>query len=418
MGGGRLSREETLRGRLVGLMVLVAMLCTGCPLSGDGANAEPTATADPSATATPSPAPSPTATPNPLAKPPASQFEAREWLERYLSPRGWEPPCPEELREAGVACASGDIDADGRADHAYLVPVKPLNSRAPFPAVVFVRRAAMGKVEEFAIDMTADASILGRAFFAVAERTGDVPAELAFLRNLCSATGCSTLAVLMRWDGTAWRDAGPGDEGILNVDRVEWSGSGALSELTIHGGKLPDEAGPTRGKLTTFRLEGGRYTAVEEEPDEPDYLYHAVEDADRLFEEDLTAAIAAYSAIVSDTELKDWKPRADSPDRRPALKGYALFRIAVARAAQGSDPTAALDAVIRESKEPLFVNIAEEFRRGYQERRGVIAGCAAVNLYLSKPVPGTDTAAYVEKLFDYGYANPPGRTWLTRICPY
>lgn len=417
MGGRRLSREKALRQCGLALAFLAGLVLAGCPLSGGddaGPTPQPSAAANPSATTVPTA----TATPDPLAKVPSTQFEARALLEQYLGPSAFTPPCPEPLKKAGIGCAIGDLDGDGIPDFAYLVPVKPANVRAPFPAAVFVRGSRSKQLEEFAVDMTADVSILGRAFFAVDDRTGDSAGELTFLRNLCSATGCSTLAVIERWDGTAWRDIGPADAGILNVDSFEWRGSGAVSELDVHGGKLPDEAGPSRSARTTFRFEAGRYTPDEEKPDPPEYLYHAVDDADALFKNDLAAAVGAYARLIGDRELKDWSAKPDAPDRRPALKGYALFRIAVARAAQGNDPAAALDAVIRESAEPLFVIVAEEFRKGYQERQGVIAGCAAVNLYLSRQVPGTDTAGYVEKLFDYGYANPPGRTWLNRICPY
>ncbi|MBK7327708.1 MAG: hypothetical protein IPI85_01005 [Dehalococcoidia bacterium] len=123
--------------------------------------------------------------------------------------------------------------------------------------------------------------------------------------------------------------------------------------------------------------------------------------------------------------LKDWKAKSDQKDRRPALKGFALFRIVLAKAVLQDDAasiTAAIDRVILQSAlpdfEPLFVNVAMEFRRGYNESGGLIGGCAAVNLYLTRPAAGADTRAYVEQLFNYGYANPAGSAWLTKICPF
>jgi len=331
------------------------------------------------------------------------------------------PACPEKLNVGKVLCALGNLDGDGVQDAAYLVPVKLPASQLPNPAAVFIWSAKSQKFDELAIDLTADASPLGLSFFAIAERSGDAIADLAYLKNTCGATTCSSRPVVLSWDGTEWRDIGPPDM-TSNVDLIGWKGTGAFSELKIHGGKLPSaaprDAGPSRAATISYTLKAARYEKASITRDEPEYLYHAIEDADALFETDRRAAIASYRAAIANTALKDWKLRDEQPDRRPVLVGYGLWRIALATAVLGDDPTAALDEVIVRNTEPLFDNVADVFRTGFVEGQGVIPGCAAVNLYLTTPIEGTDTASYIEQRFNYGYANPPGATWIDKICPF
>lgn len=384
---------------------------------------EPTPAPTESATATSVPvSPTATPTPNPLLTPPTDQVEARGWLQKVLGPSSFTPACPESLKGAGVGCAGADATGDSSQELAYLVPVKRPNPSAGHPATVFIRGGASQKLDEFALDLTADASPLGIAFFQFADRNGDGRADLSYLQNVCGATGCNSRAVILSWDGTAWRDIGPGAS-VSNIDAIRWTGEGAKSALAVHGGKLPadapPESGPTRASTTTYTLLTGRYASSTVENDPPEYLYHAVEDADSAFARDIGASQAAYRSVAESPGLKDWKLKAGDPDRRPSLVGYALFRLAVIDAALGRDPTAALDRVIRDSKEPLFVYLAEAFRNGYQVRGGVVGGCAEANLYLKTPQGGgADPGGYVAQLFNYGYANPPGSKWLAKLCPY
>ncbi len=91
---------------------------------------------------------------------------------------------------------------------------------------------------------------------------------------------------------------------------------------------------------------------------------------------------------------------------------YSLFRIAVATAARGQDPTKALDAVIRDGKLELFANVALAFRKGLQDQGSVNAGCLEVTQYLGTPgIP-----EMIERMFDYGFANHPLKSYRD-ICP-
>jgi hypothetical protein len=306
----------------------------------------------------------------------------------------------------------------------YLVPVTLVAAPARHAAIVFVRDGASNMLEEFATDLTADASILGVSFFQLADHAGETLPDLSYIDNACGSTGCLSRIVVLRWDGTAWRDIGPGPgQTIQNLDSIRWEGAGSESQIVVHGGELasdaPTEAGPGRASTTTFKLVNGRFAVANVEKDSPTYLFQAVEDADDAFARDIAASEALYRAIVEDKDLKDWKLKPDAADRRPALIGYALYRIALIQAATGRDPSSALDTVITESKEPLFAYLAEAFRTGYQERGGVVGGCAAVNLYLKTPqAGGADPTAYIAQLFNFGYTNLPGSSWVPKMCPF
>ena len=432
MGGRRLPRSQALKWLLLAIGSVSVFAASACFFGSDDDDEEPTPTPAPSATNTVEPTASPSATPTPnlLATPPTDQTTARAWLEvalRQSGSTGSGPSCPPDLGKYGVLCAEGDADGDaGQPDRAYLVPLTPRVPLAPHPAAVFVQRSTTGMLEE--LSSAADASIIGAGVFAVADRTSDALGDITYLENVCSATGCKTAAIVMAWDGTAWRNVGPVGEPVGNVDTVTWTGSGSASRLTIHGGKLPEDApkdaGPTRAATRTFRLSGPRYALESEAFDPPQYLYHAILDAERTFVEDKRASITEFQAAANNTSLMDWRPPgAAEKDRRPALQGFALFRIALAHAAIQSDPlelTEALDDVVNhgvDTGEPLFVNVTEEFRRGYASN-GLTSGCAAVAAYINKVVPGTDTRGYISATFNYGYENPPGSAWANNICPF
>jgi hypothetical protein len=260
--------------------------------------------------------------------------------------------------------------------------------------------------------------IFAIAAFGIGDYVGDGTAQLSFIANECGARGCASRVQLLRWDGSAWRDTGP-DLGVDNLDApVQFEGSGAARTLTIHGGKLTAAgAGPSRASTYGFAIVNGRFEFQFQKPDAPLYLFHAIQDADTLFDAgDFAAAIRAYRSAIANETLKDWRKESAEPDGRPALEGYALFRIAVATAAGGDDPNGAIDETIAESKEPLFVNGIEAFRRGFQERRAVQSGCAAATTYFTTVTAEADVPEYIRGIFYYGFANLPVKG-AKDLCP-
>jgi len=414
MGGRRIPRKKTVT-RFV-CAGLAAFAIAGCQGSAHSSVAEVSPTPAPSPTPLAAP-PSPTPAPDPLGPPPANAAEARNGLQLLLGPTAFAEPCPPALvSKWKVACATGDVDGDGLPDTAWVVPLHPPAPRSPAPAVVLLRTAASQEIEEFAQDGSADTSPAGISLFGLADRDGHPGAELAYVITRCAATICTATARIQAWDGAAWRDIGPGDDGLPALASATFDGAGAASELILTGGILDPAAGPTRLTTRAYAFSDGRYRLVRTDHGPSEYLYHAVLDADALFAAGkFELSIAAYTALINHAQLKDWKKEAGHGDGRPALEGYARFRIAVATAALGLDPTEAIDAAIRDGKEQVFSIAAQEFRKGFQEHRTVIAGCASATRYLGTTGNGADNPAYIARLFDYGYANQPARTYQD-IC--
>lgn len=410
MGSRRLPRAEAVRA-LAAAFGLGLAACSG-------GEAKTAATPSPGATGTVAAAtatstaalPSPTPTPDPLGSPPGTADAAVAALRSYLPGR---PPCPQEVERAwGAACVAGNLDGDAITDAVYAVPLAG-GGALPAPGVVVAWRGSNGDLAAFPEIGAADLGVLGRVLFAVADRTGDARVEVMYLATACGAHTCTSRLEIQAWDGTAWRDAGPGDQGIATLERATVSGSGTATEIVLHGGVIQSVgAGPPRQSTTTYRWNGARYAVASIVPDAPRYLIHAVLDADALFAAGrYPEAAAAYVSAAEATDLKDWQAEVGAGDGRARLTGYARFRAAVAIAAGGADATAAFDAAIARGTEQAFITATEAFRKGLKEGGSVHAGCLEATRYLTSPgVP-----AYLRLVFDYGYANP--QKTAAEICP-
>ncbi|MFN0145257.1 MAG: hypothetical protein ACKVT1_01995 [Dehalococcoidia bacterium] len=398
---------------MAGLLGLAWGLAAAC--GGSSGPANPTV-------APTSPAPSPlasaaatataTATPDTLGPRPQTADDAIKALSRFLAASPGEL-CPARLKlEWETVCVEGEVDGDGKKDAAYLLPLNGRDGRGPSPAVVLVRRAAASVLDAFEPDGTADAGDQGKGVFALADRTGGGRHELTFLASVCGASNCNVRVEVHSWDGTAWRGIGPGDS-FANPDLISVTGTGAATRIVVHAGALQTVgAGPPRAALSTYELKQGRFQLAASSPDPLVYFAHAIFDADARFDvADWEGAITAYRSAIADEKLRDWQKDTGTGDGRKRLTAYALFRIAVATAASGDDPRPAIEAVLLEGSEQVFSLAAEEFRRGFLERGGVAEGCVKANVYLGAP----DIRAYLEEVFDYGYANPQ-RTYRD-VCP-
>lgn len=404
MGGRKLPHPRALTALLAFVLPLLA---AGCACASGETAATPIPS--PAETASPvplSPSPVPTPTPDPVGPPPRDIPEARAALDRLERTIGACSPAVADRWQ--LACLQADIDGDLAPDTAVLLPLSQPAPVGPYPGVVLVHLSTAPGFVALSPPGAADTSILGRAVFSIADRDGQPRPEVAFLENLCTASRCASLVRVYTWDGATWRDIGPADQGIAAIDRVAFEGEGAATAIVLHNQPASSlAAGPTRGGSYRYTLSRGRFTALEVELDPPVFLFHAIVDADALFERgQWREAIAAYERAIADRTLRDWKFENGRGESREALVSYALFRIAVATAASGEDANPAIDRVIREAKEPVFLNAAEAFRKGYQERESVTGGCLEATRYLAATGPGIDTPGYVQRLMDHGYANP------------
>lgn len=410
MGGRRLPHPRAL----VALIAIGSLFIGACACGTGDTAASPT----PSPLATtppPTATPPPTPTPDPVGPAPRDIAAARTALDRLERTIG---PCSEQVvARWGLTCATGDIDGDLVSDTAVLLPLSQPAPVGPYPGAVFVNLSTAPGYVALSPPGAADTSILGRAIFAIADRDGTPRPEVSFLENLCTATRCASLVRVYTWDGSTWRDIGPADQGITAIDRVAVEGTGPATAIVMHSQPTNSPvAGPTRGGTYRYTLQSGRFALAETRLDPPQYLFHAILDADALFARGRwDEAIDAYEAAVRNPSLRDWRAENDRGESRDALVTYALFRIAVATAASGRDANEAIDRVIREGREQVFLNAAEAFRKGYQERGSAIGGCLEATRYLATTGPGIDTPGYVLRLMDHGYANP--QYTYRDICP-
>ncbi|MGD9932481.1 MAG: hypothetical protein AB7T37_02090 [Dehalococcoidia bacterium] len=375
------------------------------------ATATPSVAPSPTAELTPTPTPSPT--PDPLAPPPATRREALDRLQPVLAAER-PPACLAPVLQTWAAsCESGDIDGDGVDDVAFLVPLQGGAGLSPSPAAVVIHTSGSRAATVFPAAEDADASPLGRAAFSVADRDGAGGLDVSFIATRCGASNCSSTVEIVSWDGTSWRNIGPANVAFDNPESIMFEGQGAATALVVRAGVLGSVgAGPTRMTKSTFKLASSAFVLVAAMPDPPTYLFHAALDADALFDAGKFApAITAYEALIDTASLKDWQEELGQRPGRGTLESYARFRIAVATAAMGGDPTAAIDAVITDADDALFVEGIQAFRRGFQQAGSVTAACLEATRYFSTLV----AARLIDERFDYGYGNP--RKKATDICP-
>ncbi len=400
MGSRRLPRAQALTA-----LVAVLVLAAACRGGQDEPPAPATVTLSPTATA----APAATPTPDRLGPPRATAQEARTALQELLAVSN--EACPFALVERWSAeCAVADFDGDRLTDAAYFVPLATGAARKT--GVVMIRRAAAREIEILPARGAADLSRELRPLLTPADRSGDGRPDVTVVTTTCGPIDCRSEVGVFAWDGNVWRDIGPGQP-LDNVAGVGFEVRAAERLLIVRTGALKTSAaGPTRGAVQTFVLRDGAYQLSGVVPDPPAYLYHAIRDADeRFLAGDFSAAIAGYQSAAGSSTLKDWQQEQGKGDGRQRLRGYALFRLAVATAARGDEPTAAFDSAIRAGI-GLWEQAVMAFRTGYLEEGGTRAGCLAAIRYLSQPA----VKPFLDEAFDYGYANQP-RPAPTDICP-
>ena len=216
------------------ILCAVALLAAIPACGGSATSPAPTPpTLTPTVAVTPSPTSTPSPTPDPLGPPPATAADAVRQLGPVLvdQPRG---TCYAPLlANWGAVCKTGDIDADGIPDEAYLVPLLGGEGASRAPAVVVVRASGLAALVRFPPGEDADNSPLGEGIFSVGDRTGSGGAESTLLVTRCCPLNCISSIEMPSWAGTSARNVGPAHVTFDNSDQVAVGGTAAAAAITV-----------------------------------------------------------------------------------------------------------------------------------------------------------------------------------------
>jgi hypothetical protein len=242
--------------------------------------------------------------------------------------------------------------------------------------------------------------------------------EFAFRTTACGANTCTDTVFIKKGGASGYADIAPAEGISLSTAeiRFEDTDSDGSRELVMKGGTAGSAgAGPQRPVTQVWAWDGFAYVMRSSTPEPPEFLYHAVKDADALFDAGQYApAEAAYLAAIGNPDLQIWMP--DTAERAE-LEAYSLLRAAIATIAEGSTEaeraaaraTGYLDRAAT-NQDLLHGSLAATFRAGYQAKLEINVGCAAVRDQLNA------RAAEYAFFWDFGFANPPFTP--ASVCPF
>lgn len=318
-------------------------------------------------------------------------------------------------------CLVADTDDDAEAEIAVaVVDVPPPAQGLPvrMQVVVFDRAGGSYSVafrSETVEDPLGIPEEYAKGVVAGGDLNGDGAGELAYTLHSCGADTCFNSVHIVGGRGGAYVRFTPAEGIVMSFADFHFEdrdGDGS-QELIVTGGTLGSiGAGPTRERTEVWRWDGSAYALVETTQAAPEYLYHALLDADALLaERKFAEAEAAYVAAAEDPDLLIWYERATKPEREE-LRAYAYFRAALAVLAGGGEAgeaTAHLDAAVAENA-PLHSPLAAAFRDSFAAKQSLPVACQA-----ARDVVSASEEAFAS-FWDFGYGNPAFNA--AAMCPY
>lgn len=305
----------------------------------------------------------------------------------------------------GDRCLLGDIDGDDQDELIYLVSV-PGEPAAPGD-VWFFDDADQSYRLFTSARAVANEILAGVQIEAYVDLTGDGAPEAIISSQNCDGELCTiSFVIASAHRGFEVEDLAPADLSLTSTEGLSFEDATGdqLTDLLIRQEAAADEpgAGPQRAGSLVVTWTGLRFR-VEEEADEPAFLFHLVTDADSAYRSgDLDLASQLYMQAVNDTVLRDWKQEQGQRAGRQELQPYSLFRAALV-AQRSGDAAGALNLLDRAFSD--HPNSLHGLAAGvYQTtlRNGDSAGtaCAATEAFLE------NLSAFHSGVWDYGYANP------------
>jgi hypothetical protein len=295
----------------------------------------------------------------------------------------------------GGRCLLGDLDGDDRDELIYLVSV-PGDPVAPGDVWFFDDADESYRLFTSA-RAVANEILAGVKIEALVDLTGDGAPEAVISSQNCDGDLCTTSFVI------ASAHRGFDVENLAPEDLILTSTEG-LSFEDATGDQLTDLL--VRREADTDDPAAGppRSSSLVEEPDEPEFLFHLVTDADDAYRKgDLQAASELYLRAASDISLRDWKQERGERPGRQELRPYSLFRAALA-AQRGDDAAGALKLLERAFNEHRASSIlglaASVYLTTLQNGDSAGTACVATESYL------VNLSSFYSGVWDYGYANP------------
>ncbi len=242
---------------------------------------------------------------------------------------------------------------------------------------------------------------------------GDGGGALAWTSSECGASTCTTTVHVVRGTASTYETVAPTDgisiESATSIS-VQDAQGGRGKQIVLTGGSVQSAgAGPPRDRTDTWAWDGSAFKLVSSAPARAVYLYHAITDADALFDAGkFTDAETAYLAAVGDASLLVWTKN----NERDELTAWALFRSGVAELLAGGDHAKAQGYLDQGSALNGTLNhqLAGSFSAAYAAKGSVSIGCSAAR---------DDVHANLDeyaKFWDFGYGNP--KFDPDKVCPF
>lgn len=378
-------------------------------------SAEITATARPDATAPPDDA---TAEPEPdepvelpfrPGNPVGGGLQVAEYLAGGLA--NIEECLPELVEDwdleptDGDRCLLGDIDGDDRDELIYLVSV-PGEPAAPGD-VWFFDDADQSYRLFTSARAVANEILAGVKIEAYADLTGDGAPEAVISSQACDGELCTTSFVIASAHrGFEVEDLAPADLSLSSTDGLSFEDATGdqLIDLVVRREVAEEEpgAGPQRASSLVVTWTGLRFR-LEEETDDPEFLFHLVTDADSAYRSgDLDLASQLYMQAANDSVLRDWKQEHGERAGRQELQPYSLFRAALAAQRNGDAAGALslLDRTFADHPNSLHGLAAGVYRTTLQNGDSAGTACASTEAFLE------NLSTFHLGVWDYGYDNP------------
>jgi len=282
----------------------------------------------------------------------------------------------------GVRCASGDFDADGRDELIYTVSVAG-EPAAPGDVWFFDDEESGYRLYTSARAL-ANEILAGVDIEAVIDLTGDGNPEAVISTKSCDGERCTTgFVIASAHRGFAVEDLAPDDLSATSTEGLTFEDGtdDQLLDLLIRRetDTADPAAGPQRASTLIVSWSGLRFR-VEEEPDEPEFLIHLVNDADEAFRSgDLDQASQLYLQAAVDLSLRDWKAEQGQRAGRFELQPYALFRAGLAAQRQGDPETAfqLLERAFNDHTDSLHGLAAGIYLQSLKDGNAASSACAA-----------------------------------------